>query len=61
MSPLYDYRCPKGHWFEAVRGLEERNTSCPEHGKPSRRADVSGIPGANTPTVGFKPSKEIVR
>ena len=59
--PRYDFYCKTDHWFEAVRGLEERETPCPEHGEPSRRADVSGIPGANTPTVGFKPSKEIAR
>ena len=58
---LYDYRCPKGHWFEATKGREERFVRCPEHGLRSKRADVSGIPGANTPTVGFKPSKEIAR
>ena len=59
--PTYDYRCKTGHWFEAVGGLEERYIPCPEHGEPSKRADVSGIPGVNTPTVRFKPSKEIIR
>jgi putative FmdB family regulatory protein len=59
--PLYDYYCEKCRWFEARRGLEASFTPCPTCGEPAKRADVSGIPGANTETVGFKTSKQIVR
>jgi hypothetical protein len=61
LSPRYDYLCKTGHWFEAVKGLGARWIPCPEHGEPSRRADVSGIPGTVTETVPPKVSKEIVR
>ena len=59
--PRYDYRCKRGHWFEATKGREENSTPCPEHGEPSRRAEVSGIPGTVTETVPPKVSKEIAR
>ncbi len=59
--PRYDFYCKTGHWFEATKGHEENYTPCPEHGEPSKRAEVSGIPGTVTETVPPKVSKEIAR
>jgi len=59
--PLYDYFCKKCRWFESQQGVEAHFTPCPACGEPAERADVSGIPAANTETVGFKSSKQITR
>ena len=59
--PLYDYFCKRCKWFESEQGVEVSYTPCPNCGDPAKRADVSGVPATNTETVGFKPSKQIVR
>ena len=57
----YDYLCLTCGYFEAWAGLNDDTAACPKCGVRAQRAPYSGIPGANTETVGFKPSKEIVR
>ena len=57
----YEYLCLTCGYFEAWAGRDDDTLDCPKCGAKARRADVSGIPSARTETVGFKPSKEIVR
>lgn len=37
--PTYEYKCPKGHKYEEVRGINEDQTreDCPECGDPLAR------------------------
>jgi predicted nucleic acid-binding Zn ribbon protein len=59
--PVYTYKCDLCGYFEAKGGFEASYSPCPGCGDPAKREPVSGIPAAVTPTVGYKPSKEIVR
>jgi putative FmdB family regulatory protein len=35
--PLYDFRCPIGHWSELVRTIDTESVCCPECGEPAIR------------------------
>ena len=48
--PLYDYKCPDGHSFEAIKSMDDRHCAkCPKCGKVANQ-----IIAAPTAVHGFK-------
>lgn len=36
--PLYEYKCPRGHWFEDFNTIENReNKKCPDCGAKAKK------------------------
>lgn len=43
--PLYDYRCPNGHTFEARHGFNDPAPACPECGAAEVQRVITSAPG----------------